>query len=318
MKKIYLFLITLFIGINLIAQINVSSSNNVGIGTTNPLSKLSVGADGNSSFTAYFFNSNTSSSYNLGLCGQGSPNNARAYGVEGFVTLNAAANANYGVYGSSASSTPLSNGKSYGVYGIAANATTGYNYAVYGQLTGSNNGAAIFGVVPGYSDVNTGGMYAGYFQGNVKVAVGILYTPTGTVTASDTRLKKNIFVIDSSENIFNLQPLKYNLKSINEQNQVKAQISGNSLKSDTSKVTNFPDPDYIKKNHFGFLAQDVQKIYPDLVYTCEDGTLGIDYQGFIPLIIAQLKTMKQSINLKDAKITALENRIAAIEKLLKK
>ena len=155
------------------AQIKVLSNGNTGIGTANPMAKLSVGADGGTYYEGYFYNPNATASLNIGLAGEAAPG-VNSYGLSGFVTPNTSANVCKGVWGSSYNSTPLSNGRSYGVHGYAGNATNGYNYGVYGQLAGSNNGAAIYGVVPGYGDVNTAGQYAGYFLGNVNVAVGIL------------------------------------------------------------------------------------------------------------------------------------------------
>jgi len=51
-----------------------------------------------------------------------------------------------------------------------------------------------------------------------------------------------------------------------------------------------------------------------MVYTAADGTLGVDYQGFIPIIIAQLQSLKQQLDAKDARITALEMALAKLKK----
>lgn len=56
----------------------------------------------------------------------------------------------------------------------------------------------------------------------------------------------------------------------------------------------------------GFIAQDVQKAFPDLVAEMDDGKLGVNYLGFSPLAI-QAITEQQEI------IESLEERIAKLE-----
>ena len=49
------------------------------------------------------------------------------------------------------------------------------------------------------------------------------------------------------------------------------------------------------RKRIGFLAQDVEKVLPELVRTDENGIKSIDYTGFIPLIVESLKEMQQTI-----------------------
>jgi len=207
------------------------------------------------------------------------------------------------VYGSAYSSSATNNGQAYGVHGVAGNASNGFNIGVFGQLQGTAYGAAVYGQVGVDFSAPSDAMYAGYFYGPVKIT-GALWAQSVTITGSDQILKKNIVVIDSSEKVFKLKPVKYNLKSPSE-------LASAMTKKDTSKTSTsiLPDPDYVKKLHYGFLAQDLQKVYPDLVYKSGDGTLGIDYQGLIPIIIDQLQKMKQSLQDKDARIDSLKQRL---------
>ena len=61
----------------------------------------------------------------------------------------------------------LNKGRAFGVYGQAGFTTSGYNYAVYGNLTSTQNGAAVVGALDNL-DVKVPGRYAGYFQGDVR------------------------------------------------------------------------------------------------------------------------------------------------------
>ncbi len=76
----------------------------------------------------------------------------------------------YGVRGRSLRTSASSNGRAFGINGVAGNATDGANFAVYGDLQGTNQGAAIVGYDrsndPGWSQLTSSTIsYAGYFRG---------------------------------------------------------------------------------------------------------------------------------------------------------
>jgi len=58
----------------------------------------------------------------------------------------------------------------------------------------------------------------------------------------------------------------------------------------------------------GLLAQDIQKVFPELVKESgdEDGTLSINYQGLIPILINAIK--EQQTELKKLKRELLNNK----------
>lgn len=51
-----------------------------------------------------------------------------------------------------------------------------------------------------------------------------------------------------------------------------------------------------KKNSFGFIAQDVQKIVPEIVETDPNGYMTISYIEIIPFLVESIKQLKQEIN----------------------
>ena len=65
------------------------------------------------------------------------------------------------------------------------------------------------------------------------------------------------------------------------------------------------------RRRLGFLAQDIQKILPDLVQTNEKGIMSIDYTGFIPLIVESLKQMQQTIQDQQKEIEILQSLLPA-------
>lgn len=276
------------LSMSLHGQIKVFDNGSVGIKytATTPLSKLVYNSAGTSEFEAYFYAGNRSSSggafKTVVATGTGSVNHI--YGVVGQGETGAN-NYLYGVRGGVWSTTPLSAGRAYGVYGLAGNTTGGYNYGVYGALYGSNNGTAVYGTITG--DVSISGKYAGYFNGDVYIT-GLMSTNTITVRGSDEKLKTNIASLESSgvyDKIAFLHPATYNLR----QREI--------VSADSSSVTYLYDTnsELFRKKKYGFVAQEMQEVFPDLVYTGQDGTLGIDYIGLIPIMIQAIQEQQKKI-----------------------
>lgn len=199
----------------------------------------------------------------------------------------------YGIFSSSWYSSPVNYSLTIGVYGQAANATSGYNYGVVGILGGSQNGTGIFGAAAGYGLDLIGGNYAGYFIGNVKIT-----NPSNNATlwvnstsyTSDKRLKKNITPLTTTtfDKISGLNAVEYQYKT------KKELIADGITKADTSTAEETVNKN-INKKHYGYLAQDVQQIFPELVYEGDDGLLGVDYVGMIPLLIETIKQQGNKI-----------------------
>ena len=117
--------------------------------------------------------------------------------------------------------------------------------------------------------------YAGYFAGTVKVN-GTLFATTVTTT-SDLRQKENVQQIPLSlaENIRLLNPVSYTLK---QDTMWKYDIEAKELQG----------------THYGLIAQDVQKIFPELVY--ERGEkLSINYIELIPLLIKTIQDLSTEV-----------------------
>lgn len=212
-------------------------------------------------------------------------------------------NSHYGVYGRARSTTVYTNGRSYGVYGIAGNAASGYNYGVYGYLYGSNNGAAVFGTTTGDYAVTTG-KYAGFFYGNVKVTSEMW---ANVITTSDARMKTNISSMSSKQSIDKLKelnPVTYNL--IQKENVSTKMMAV----ADTASVQKLYDEksQFFQKPKYGLLAQDVQKVYPDLVYEDQEGNLGIDYTGLIPVLISAIQEQEKKIEKLEKEIAGLKEK----------
>lgn len=86
---------------------------------------------------------------------------------------------------------------------------------------------------------------------------------------SDSRLKENINSISNSDLLYNLNPIDFNF--INS-----------------------------TKKSYGFLAQEVESVFPELVKTVGEDTKTLDYTSIIPLLVKEIQLLNQ-------RITTLEN-----------
>ena len=268
------------------AQLKVTSDGKVGIGINQtPASKLSVGTLGYQYVGCSIDDDITPlKTYSFGNSTDWG--NRWATSILAEVMIGASFRGGIGVCVGATSATPTNYGKAIGISSIAGNATSGYNWAVIGCLYGNNNGAGVLGTVGDYSlgyNINDG-KYAGYFVGNVKV--------TGTINSiivgnSDIRYKDNIEEFSKSNsnvlsNITRLSPISYNFKQI----YIEEEGRADSLKTG-GKISNIAMYDeksqMFQKKHFGLIAQDLQKIYPDLVYENDNGYLSVNYTEMIPL-----------------------------------
>ncbi|MDD3079698.1 MAG: tail fiber domain-containing protein [Paludibacter sp.] len=166
-----------------------------------------------------------------------------------------------------------------------------------GTLYGTGNGAGIIGTIDGNMDVSVPGKYAGYFAGDVKVT-GIV-TSTN-ITSSDKRLKNNIEGINKKHNVLTdimaLNPVEYNLK------QRYIESVGETVKTATAYFDE--NSQIFKKKQFGLVAQEVQEVYPELVYEDPEGYLAINYTGLIPIMIETIKDLVHSDMLFNERIIA--------------
>ena len=142
----------------------------------------------------------------------------------------------------------------------------GYYYAD-GQYTGTPVGVAF---VIGNGDINSTTGLAGSNSSNAFV---VNYDGSATLSGeltidSDARLKSNIISLGSTlAKLLMIDGKSYTIKT----NEAESKI--------------------------GILAQDVQKVFPELVKTTNDSnqTLSVNYQGLIPVLINAIKEQQKEI-----------------------
>ena len=250
-------------------SINSSGQNTYQVGILAPQSGIHIDRDGEASYASY------------------------VYSLFGGTKLGRSLY-NYGLLGAALSPSSLGSGRAYGVFGVAGNSTSGYNYGVMGLLGGTGNGAGIVGSSNDNRDIFISAKFAGYFVGDVRVT-GLINGVN--VTSSDLRLKQDIVELGSFatkagnsnsalNKVLKMTPIQYKYKQT---------YLSKSIATDTATVSSalFDENSPVFKHiQYGLIAQEIQELYPDLVYEDSNGYLSVNYVGLIPILIEAIKELK--------------------------
>ena len=302
MKKFLFLLTAIIIPSIMFAQVKVDANGHVGIGTTGTSfsSPLSVGSTGESGVVSKFtgigtiMKINSTEGYGYFADKPALVVNSESGTVPGNM---------FGISSVSSITNSYSNTTSVGVFGQAVNsANPGTAIGIAGHVILSTKAAGIFGDINGYSPTYSviDGRYAGFFNGNVKVTNG---TINGTLTSSsDERLKEDIEEIADTERgedgsviskLGLLTPVSYRYKDMNAGKERGAYVDkdGNEVELPEEKPSQV-----MTKRHFGFVAQELQLVYPDLVYENDNGYLSVNYTELIPILVQSIKELKSEID----------------------
>jgi Chaperone of endosialidase len=123
---------------------------------------------------------------------------------------------------------------------------------------------------------------------------------SGTITPSDFRYKKDILDITNPlEKVKQLRGVTYNLRS-----------------------SEFPEMQFDTKEQIGLIAQEVEKVLPNVVHTSSNGYKGVEYEKIVPLLIEGMKEQQKQIDQQNKISIAQQKEIdelkQAVQKLLNK
>ena len=105
-----------------------------------------------------------------------------------------------------------------------------------------------------------------------------------THTWSDARLKANIVDIsDPLSNVLALHGVRFDWKT-----------------------KDFPEMKLGDEPQFGFIAQDVELVYPEIVSTDANGYKMVDYPKLIPILVEAIKEQQTMIELLELRVSTLE------------
>jgi hypothetical protein len=181
---------------------------------------------------------------------------------------------------------------------------TGNNDTTNGGYLGSDNGALVFANQDGLEDMrisSTGNVGIGTNIPSYKLevlgdinAIGNVRA-NGVVLTSDSRFKQDVQTIGTST-----------LDKFNQINPVS--YTWNELGQEQGGTAN--------QTQYGFLAQEVEQLFPELVSTRADGYKGVNYFGFIAMIVEAVKEMGVKVDGLVKTLINHEERIKAIEEKL--
>lgn len=145
---------------------------------------------------------------------------------------------------------------------------------------------------------------------------GSIWTSGSYISYSDSRLKKHIKNL-SEENCLNklflLQGKSYYKTNLPEQDKEYEKLitAGKITEEEVYKAKAFKDQKSIlKRKEFGFLAQELKEVFPDLVSEDTQGYLFVDYLGLIPILVEAIKEQQEILN---NQRVDLENALKEIE-----
>lgn len=290
-KILYGVMVTLFctFSASVNGQLKIAENGCVGIKCSSPMSNLSIGSNGISNAQLYLYSQAGSGTqygiYSKLIYGTNSTWRTAVYGLSQALSGHIA-----GLKGEALSpNNSTSNFYAYGVYGLAGWSSNGRNYGVFGRLReGETAGAGIYGTNSDGLPSAISGKYAGYFVGNTNVN-GNMYASSFNTT-SDAKLKTNITDIqsDAISKVNNLRPIEFQWQQVDD-----IVIEDDST---TTKIPHFSSDVDLKQKHYGLLAQDVQKLFPELVHEDGAGYLSVNYMELIPLLIQAVQELSAEVD----------------------
>ena len=305
-KKLFITLCLSLFCIQMSAQVKVLSNGKVGLGTTTPkYSLLDIGKTGTSGGLT-IYNSALTNPLLFKLYSNGDYGYLNFGGVSSKgITINKDGGIGLGADPSMGLNTPdYINVYTYGgKAALMAYAKYSHDYGDIIRVYSWRDTDMAYVV----RDVrNGGGPLTFYVAGD-----GTVYSKGSLLTASDESYKENITSINNSLNkIKQIRGVTYKLKEQVEETAPTANTLQSDVSSRDTLSSQFPVPVEIvnkikaekKRKKAGFIAQELEEIFPEAVYTLPNGKKAIAYSEIIPLLVEAIKEQQNEIDeLKQAK-----------------
>ncbi len=126
-------------------------------------------------------------------------------------------------------------------------------------------------------------------------------------------------------NEFNIsdQKVKDNISDINDAMAIISQLRGVTFDFNEKAFTGLKNDKKLEtllnrgKNNYGFIAQEVKEVLPQLVnYDKIVDLHSVNYESIIPILVEAVKEQKNSLDESNSKINMLEDRIAELENIV--
>jgi hypothetical protein len=140
--------------------------------------------------------------------------------------------------------------------------------------------------------------YDPYVKGNYVGFKKDVHT-SGVFVQSDERFKENVEPItDVLSSLDNLEAVSYTLKNdLAKSREAVASIDALTEKAQRDKEAydKFCAENENGSERFGFLAQNVKEVFPELVHTDNTGYMYVDYIGLIPILVQSINELKAKV-----------------------
>lgn len=120
------------------------------------------------------------------------------------------------------------------------------------------------------------------------------------VKNSDRRRKENIKKLNSIsalEGIKKLNGVKYNFKSELKEYEapelLEEKVNGKTVNVTTNEVK---EKNNEAKKYYGFIAQEVEEVFPEVVSTDQNGYKFMDYTEVVPILVEAIKELAEELN----------------------
>ena len=134
-------------------------------------------------------------------------------------------------------------------------------------------------------DVEVGGDKQMSILSNGNVGIGTTAPSEKLHVAGNVFANGGIFITSDKRFKKEIKPLEGVLEKIQKLNGVSYQF----------KTEEFKERGFTERNQLGIIAQNLEKVYPELVKDYEDGYKAVNYDGLIPVLIEGLKEQQRVI-----------------------
>jgi hypothetical protein len=256
-------------------KMRILNNGNVGIGTTTPLFNLDVKGSERLLIFAEGTQTATDNANQLGIISISTFSPVTS-------TIHSSAVGGWGTFSPPAGVTITNAIQFYAQEGGQSGAgtiTNGYGLYVEAPLFGTNRYSAYFASSVGIGCTNP--TQALYVTGNIYATGTVL---GGQAACSDVRWKKDF------------KPLNNSLNKI-------VQLSGYYYHFKTDE---FPDKHFSNDLQIGMKAQEVEKLFPEILFTDKEGYKYLDYSRLTPILVEAMKEQQKIIDSQQAEINNLQ------------
>ena len=320
MEKLYSVILALLFALQANAQFKIHSNGYMSFMTTaTPLSPISLNCNGNANYFARYEGVKNG----LYLSTTGGNNAATVY-LAPNSTINYALRAQI----SSPDTSDVVGSYAMGVWGQGGRSMR--NYGVVGTITKKNGskGAGIYGADHALWASTFSKDYAGYFDGDVYVYKDLevggtiqgVFLGNSASASSSTRenfMEQKATLTPTAEQLSQLDLTTFIYPS--EVMRGISQIDRDALLADSTideamiqEAEAARKPTYIQKqklskHHYALDANQLEKIFPDLVYEQEDGSKSINYVEMIPILVKTISDLNDKVARLNEKIKNYAN-----------